>query len=52
MDVEEEAMVMTQEVTIILREAVNTMTLETGHQAREEECHVLVEETTVKFFNF
>lgn len=40
---------MTQEVTIILRETVNIMTLENGHQAREGESHVLVE-PTVKYF--
>lgn len=45
MDVEEveEETITRREVTIILREAVNTMTIENGHQAREEEGHVLVE---------
>lgn len=44
MDVEvEEETITRREVTIILREAVNSMTLENGHQAREEEGHVLVE---------
>lgn len=49
MDVEEET-ITRREVTIIPREAVNSMSLENGHQAREEEGHVRVEPPKVYYY--
>lgn len=56
MDVEEveEETITRREVTIMLREAVNSMTLENGHQAREEVGHDLVEppKVIIIYFHF